>query len=169
MRQLAKAKLWKKFTFIQTSKVLQFSLFSYKFFKLYNFQNWAYLLKCQKNYIIWKLWVGRVIFWSTFGKFTKHLKKNSDGTTKFFFPGLKSVHPRDSIRDIWNFVKILTIGTRLKFWDMKMATATVGSVANPGKTMLFACSKCFSRHPFEELSQGQQLCKVRNFYKLKFL
>lgn len=25
--------------------------------------------------------------------------------------------------------------------------------------MLFACSKCFSRHPFEELSPGQQLCK----------
>lgn len=25
---------------------------------------------------------------------------------------------------------------------------------------LFACSKCFSRHPFEELSTGQQLCKV---------
>ncbi|KAJ8870115.1 hypothetical protein PR048_029127 [Dryococelus australis] len=24
---------------------------------------------------------------------------------------------------------------------------------------LFACSKCFSRHPFEELSSGQQLCK----------
>jgi len=24
---------------------------------------------------------------------------------------------------------------------------------------LFACSKCFTRHPFEELSQGQQLCK----------
>ncbi|KAA0203459.1 hypothetical protein HAZT_HAZT003827, partial [Hyalella azteca] len=24
---------------------------------------------------------------------------------------------------------------------------------------LFACSKCFSRHPFDELSQGQQLCK----------
>ncbi|XP_045602312.1 protein FAM76A isoform X4 [Procambarus clarkii] len=24
---------------------------------------------------------------------------------------------------------------------------------------LFACSRCFSRHPFEELSQGQQLCK----------
>lgn len=28
---------------------------------------------------------------------------------------------------------------------------------------LFACSKCFSRHPFEELSQGQQLCKVNSF------
>ena len=28
-------------------------------------------------------------------------------------------------------------------------------------TALFACSKCFTRHPFEELSQGQQLCKVR--------
>jgi len=27
------------------------------------------------------------------------------------------------------------------------------------QAMLFACSKCFSRHPFEELSQGQQLCK----------
>jgi len=26
-------------------------------------------------------------------------------------------------------------------------------------TALFACSKCFTRHPFEELSQGQQLCK----------
>ncbi|KAG4078301.1 hypothetical protein HA402_013011 [Bradysia odoriphaga] len=25
--------------------------------------------------------------------------------------------------------------------------------------VLFACSKCFSRHPFEELSTGQQLCK----------
>ncbi|KAF7994477.1 hypothetical protein HCN44_003949 [Aphidius gifuensis] len=24
---------------------------------------------------------------------------------------------------------------------------------------LFACSRCFSRHPFEELSPGQQLCK----------
>lgn len=26
--------------------------------------------------------------------------------------------------------------------------------------VLFACSKCFSRHPFEELSAGTQLCKV---------
>lgn len=26
---------------------------------------------------------------------------------------------------------------------------------------LFACSRCFSRHPFEDLSPGQQLCKVR--------
>lgn len=25
--------------------------------------------------------------------------------------------------------------------------------------LLFACSRCFSRHPFEELSAGQQLCK----------
>lgn len=30
------------------------------------------------------------------------------------------------------------------------------------QVMLFACSKCFSRHPFEELSHGQQLCKVRS-------
>lgn len=27
--------------------------------------------------------------------------------------------------------------------------------------LLFACSKCFSRHPFEELSANQQLCKVK--------
>jgi hypothetical protein len=27
--------------------------------------------------------------------------------------------------------------------------------------MLFACSKCFSRHPFEELSKSTQLCKVK--------
>ncbi|KAL7738848.1 hypothetical protein ACLKA6_016753 [Drosophila palustris] len=26
--------------------------------------------------------------------------------------------------------------------------------------VLFACSKCFARHPYEELSSGQQLCKV---------
>ncbi|CAB3364658.1 protein FAM76A [Cloeon dipterum] len=26
-------------------------------------------------------------------------------------------------------------------------------------TALFACSRCFTRHPFEELSAGQQLCK----------
>ncbi|XP_045534924.1 protein FAM76A isoform X2 [Papilio machaon] len=26
-------------------------------------------------------------------------------------------------------------------------------------TPLFACSRCFSRHPFEELSPGEQLCK----------
>lgn len=29
--------------------------------------------------------------------------------------------------------------------------------------VLFACSRCFSRHPFEELSAGQQLCKVSGF------
>jgi len=38
--------------------------------------------------------------------------------------------------------------------------ATSGVVhGRPSGTALFACSKCFSRHPFEELSQGQQLCK----------
>ncbi|KAJ8951182.1 hypothetical protein NQ314_007722 [Rhamnusium bicolor] len=26
--------------------------------------------------------------------------------------------------------------------------------------LLFACSRCFARHPFEELSAGQQLCKI---------
>ena len=36
-----------------------------------------------------------------------------------------------------------------------MASAAAASTA------LFACSKCYTRHPFEELSQGQQLCKVR--------
>lgn len=38
------------------------------------------------------------------------------------------------------------------------------------QVILFACSKCFSRHPFEELSPGQQLCKVRHpFYFLSFI
>lgn len=32
--------------------------------------------------------------------------------------------------------------------------------------VLFACSKCFSRHPYEELSSGQQLCKV-NIIKMR--
>lgn len=32
---------------------------------------------------------------------------------------------------------------------------------NSNSTALFACSRCFTRHPFEELSAGQQLCKVR--------
>ncbi|XP_078618860.1 protein FAM76A-like isoform X4 [Branchiostoma floridae x Branchiostoma japonicum] len=31
--------------------------------------------------------------------------------------------------------------------------------AGIGAAPLFACTKCNSRHPFEELSQGQQLCK----------
>ncbi|CAH1229015.1 FAM76A [Branchiostoma lanceolatum] len=31
--------------------------------------------------------------------------------------------------------------------------------AGIGSAPLFACTKCNSRHPFEELSQGQQLCK----------
>ena len=38
---------------------------------------------------------------------------------------------------------------------------------------LFACTKCNSRHPFEELSQGQQLCKVNEgrmlTYTLEFI
>jgi len=37
---------------------------------------------------------------------------------------------------------------------MKMAAATGAS-----NTPRYACSKCYTRHPFEELSQGQQLCK----------
>ncbi len=46
------------------------------------------------------------------------------------------------------------------------ATSSAGSTGPSGPTApasaaLFACSKCFARHPFEELSQGQQLCKVR--------
>ena len=49
---------------------------------------------------------------------------------------------------------------------MKMAAATGGNVSN--QAMLFACSKCFSRHPFEELSQGQQLCKVRTFLQINW-
>jgi len=28
-----------------------------------------------------------------------------------------------------------------------------------GKNLQYACSKCFTKHPFEELSTGQQLCK----------
>lgn len=34
------------------------------------------------------------------------------------------------------------------------------------QVVLFACSKCYSRHPFEELSPGQQLCKVNTCQKL---
>ena len=37
--------------------------------------------------------------------------------------------------------------------ELRMSSAKEASA-------LFACSKCFTRHPFEELSQGQQLCKV---------
>lgn len=29
---------------------------------------------------------------------------------------------------------------------------------------LYACTKCTQRYPFEELSQGQQLCKVRGLW-----
>lgn len=30
-----------------------------------------------------------------------------------------------------------------------------------GMAALYACTKCHQRFPFEALSQGQQLCKVR--------
>ena len=44
-------------------------------------------------------------------------------------------------------------------WAEKAAVEVrMSSTKEP--TALFACSKCFTRHPFEELSQGQQLCKV---------
>lgn len=36
--------------------------------------------------------------------------------------------------------------------------AAAGAAAAPA---LYACTKCNQRYPFEELSQGQQLCKVR--------
>lgn len=32
-------------------------------------------------------------------------------------------------------------------------------MSSASSTALFACSRCFSRHPFEELSPGEQLCK----------
>ncbi|KAM3967403.1 protein FAM76A isoform 1-T1 [Aphomia sociella] len=32
-------------------------------------------------------------------------------------------------------------------------------MSTAASTPLFACSRCFSRHPFEELSPGEQLCK----------
>ncbi|XP_068631085.1 protein FAM76A-like isoform X3 [Battus philenor] len=32
-------------------------------------------------------------------------------------------------------------------------------MSTSASTPLFACSRCFSRHPFEELSPGEQLCK----------
>lgn len=41
---------------------------------------------------------------------------------------------------------------------MSNAGTTVTNSAQ--SAALFACTRCNSRHPFEELSQGQQLCKV---------
>lgn len=41
-------------------------------------------------------------------------------------------------------------------------------MSNTASTPLFACSRCFSRHPFEELSTGEQLCKVRNVTIIEF-
>lgn len=37
------------------------------------------------------------------------------------------------------------------------------------QVILFACSKCYSRHPFEELSEGQQLCKVKGDHFFSFI
>ena len=33
---------------------------------------------------------------------------------------------------------------------------------------LFACTKCHSRHPFEELSAAEQLCKVGRSFNVDF-
>ncbi|XP_033635097.1 protein FAM76A-like isoform X1 [Asterias rubens] len=40
-----------------------------------------------------------------------------------------------------------------------MSITTTSTTAATTHPPLFACTKCNSRHPFEELSQGQQLCK----------
>lgn len=40
-------------------------------------------------------------------------------------------------------------------------------MSTTASTPLFACSRCFSRHPFEELSTGEQLCKVRTSQNIK--
>jgi hypothetical protein len=41
-----------------------------------------------------------------------------------------------------------------------MSALAASASAPGGGSILFACSRCYSRHPFEELSPGQQLCKV---------
>ena len=43
-----------------------------------------------------------------------------------------------------------------------MSSSAVAAAPTPkaAAAALFACSKCYTRHPFEELSTGQQLCKV---------
>ena len=40
------------------------------------------------------------------------------------------------------------------------AVAMASTAPKAAAAALFACSKCYTRHPFEELSTGQQLCKV---------
>ena len=40
------------------------------------------------------------------------------------------------------------------------SSAVAAAPAPKAAAALFACSKCYTRHPFEELSTGQQLCKV---------
>ncbi|CAL8108674.1 unnamed protein product [Orchesella dallaii] len=42
---------------------------------------------------------------------------------------------------------------------MSAASSNIIPSSNSNSTLLFACSRCYSRHPFEELSAGQQLCK----------
>lgn len=47
--------------------------------------------------------------------------------------------------------------------QIKRRAGPAGQRARPGLDMaaLYACTKCHQRFPFEALSQGQQLCKVR--------
>ena len=50
---------------------------------------------------------------------------------------------------------------RVRFTNLDLRRSSSISVHMSGSTeALFACTKCNSRHPFDELSQGQQLCKV---------
>ena len=43
---------------------------------------------------------------------------------------------------------------------MSSSVAAAATAGSKPAAALFACSKCYTRHPFEELSTGQQLCKV---------
>jgi len=55
-------------------------------------------------------------------------------------------------------VKEQNEGSRVQVSNFKDYKSGVLTKAAPTSD-LFACSKCFSRHPFDELSQGKQLCK----------
>ncbi|KOB70205.1 Protein FAM76A [Operophtera brumata] len=43
--------------------------------------------------------------------------------------------------------------------DFTLSLIAYINMSSTASTPLFACSRCFSRHPFEELSPGEQLCK----------
>ena len=81
-----------------------------------------------------------------------------EGTLQCWLVALNSPEKRRRCPNFGEYDPLRKAAKASRVKRARPVEARMSSTKEP--TALFACSKCFTRHPFEELSQGQQLCKV---------